>query len=956
MRSRIRFAFARLAFAVIAVLGFGADAGAQTVVVDKWFTVMRITATGTANDSVNVWVSGSEIFAFQVGSNGATWSVGAGCTLLGAGFAKCGGSITSLSVDLADGSDVVDATSLAIPMTLVGGTGWDTLIAGSGNDLLDGGDGNDLLRGNGGDDVLKGALGADDEQGGAGYDTADYRAHPLQPVAVTFEDVANDGGPGEGDNVHADVESIGTHTVVEMAGATLRFLAAAAGGIANVTGAAVQPDGTTLVVDWSGTPMQLGAGCTPYAGLSMAATCTGATLVYMEGAYGNDTLVTAPTLTGVLLGGPGADTLTGGTQFDWLVGGDGNDAIDGAGGNDLLAGELGDDTLHGGDGADSLDGGSGADALWGDAGDDSLASGDGVLPGDAGDQLHGGAGRDYADYRTRTAAVRKTADGVADDGAPGENDNVFGDVEGLRTNYQSDDAILAAGPAGVQGQLLLEDSVWSGWNVPFGLATEGDVQAAASFDRTGTTPIGTAICQVAVAARRIGSPTWYKTTIATPYQPCANDTHNTLEVALDDDGRLHVAGNMHNTTMTYFRTTASVAADPANVSTIQRFPVIDSATVANPFVPHPLAAWNGPAFTTTSAPYEQSVTYPVFRRGTDGSFLLEYRIGNSGNGDVWVAKFDRTTQTWSRVFDGPVFSWNDSLDNTLSAYHQATLHGGRWAAELTFRSNALNEYGKIYYGKYLGWATSGNWGLDATGQSDWYNAAGTRLSLPLRQDTPNLLVDQSTVGGIWRVPFGWDADDRPMIAYSIYDDAAGSPTRGKLGVRLARFESGAWHKVQVAQFGFDWSSANIDDPFAFWVGAPTVSTEAGTKYVWVLLSSSIPGLLGANQGWHKFQYDTLAKVGVFASGPPAPPNPCATGNNGHVFFPAVMNEVSYTPPNANYDWGPIWHDSEGNADPTGGSQDFYYLGWQSVSGPSWGGSDPSAPASKLRVYRSTCRK
>src|SRR5262249_55759178 len=159
------------------------------------------------------------------------------------------------------------------------------------------------------------------------------------------------------------------------------------------------------------------------------------------------------------------------------------------------------------------------------AGDDNLVSGNGAVPGDTGDQLHGGADRDYADYRALTVPVHKTTDGVADDGGPGELDNIFDDVEGLRTNYQADDAILAVGPVGLKGQLLVEDSEWSGWNVPIGGTTEGDVQAVAYFDQTGVNQIGWAVCQVAVAARRIGSATWYKASVATPYQGCSNDTH-----------------------------------------------------------------------------------------------------------------------------------------------------------------------------------------------------------------------------------------------------------------------------------------------------------------------------------------------------------------------------------------------------------------------------------------------
>ncbi len=63
--------------------------------------------------------------------------------------------------------------------------------------------------------------------------------------------------------------------------------------------------------------------------------------------------------------------------------------------------------------------------LYGGPGNDTLVAGLGQ------DVLSGGPGIDKADYSARTTAVKVTLDGKANDGAPGERDNVMADVENV---------------------------------------------------------------------------------------------------------------------------------------------------------------------------------------------------------------------------------------------------------------------------------------------------------------------------------------------------------------------------------------------------------------------------------------------------------------------------------------------------------------------------------------------
>ena len=86
-----------------------------------------------------------------------------------------------------------------------------------------------------------------------------------------------------------------------------------------------------------------------------------------------------------------------------IVGTDAPEVLAGTPGKDSIYGRAGDDVLLGGDGDDELDGGPGAD------------------------NLSGGPGSDAASYEG--AGVIVTLDGLANDGAPGENDNVLLDTE-----------------------------------------------------------------------------------------------------------------------------------------------------------------------------------------------------------------------------------------------------------------------------------------------------------------------------------------------------------------------------------------------------------------------------------------------------------------------------------------------------------------------------------------------
>lgn len=148
--------------------------------------------------------------------------------------------------------------------------------------------------------------------------------------------------------------------------------------------------------------------------------------------------------------GPGADQVLGSAGQDTIFGGDGNDNLNGFGSIDFLRGGDGIDSLNGGDGSDRFDGGPGPDDLIGGAGE--------------GDQ---------AQYRSRTAGVNVSLDGVPDDGEPGERDNARADLESVYGG-SGDDRLVGNGARNDLQGLLGRDTILGGPGADWLRGWQGD--------------------------------------------------------------------------------------------------------------------------------------------------------------------------------------------------------------------------------------------------------------------------------------------------------------------------------------------------------------------------------------------------------------------------------------------------------------------------------------------------
>lgn len=291
-----------IAAAAVAAFAGPAPALAGTATNGGW--VSYLAPPGETNHVVVT----TDATGVTVTDSGATVVAGDGCVSVSANQAFCASSQRPIYVamrldDMDDFAKLVgwygDGSSVE------GDTGSDTLIGAASTDRLVGGADNDILRGRVGHDYLQGGPGTDLLDGGRGQDQAQYWERTA-PIAVDLDGVADDGEPGEADDLQG-IEDIygGEGDDVLVGDGNANFLWG--GGGADVVSGLGGPD---RVVGVGGSDTVNGN-----AGSDS-----------VEGTRGDDTL----------RGGGGPDRLFGGRNADILDGGDGRDKIYGEHGNDTI--------------------------------------------------------------------------------------------------------------------------------------------------------------------------------------------------------------------------------------------------------------------------------------------------------------------------------------------------------------------------------------------------------------------------------------------------------------------------------------------------------------------------------------------------------------------------------------------------------------------------------------------
>lgn len=292
---------------------------------------------------------------------------------------------------------------------------------------------------------------------------------------------------------------------------------------------------------------------------------------------------------------------------------------------------------------------------------------------------------------------------------------------------------------------IVVDNVLSDFPVGFCLLTQGNLQFVAYYDPDHV---------MTVAKRTLDSSQWQ-------YQKLPSvvgaDSHNNIVMAIDDEGYIHLSGNMHVSKLTYFRTSR-----PLDITS---FKEIDKMTGEK----------------------EDSVTYPAFMRGNDGSLIFHYRYGHSGQGIELYNIYDLKTQSWHRLLNTPLTDG----EGLMNAYMKGP----------TYERDGYFHLVWVWRDSYL---CETNHTLSYARSKDlvhWEDAFGRPAILPITLNNHNLWVDPvPTNGGILngQTFLGLDSQNRPIISYFKFDE------NGFTQIYLARPNNGLWIIRPITTWNYRW--------------------------------------------------------------------------------------------------------------------------------------------------------
>lgn len=272
----------------------------------------------------------------------------------------------------------------------------------------------------------------------------------------------------------------------------------------------------------------------------------------------------------------------------------------------------------------------------------------------------------------------------------------------------------AVRPASTARILPIAGDGWAGSSVNViaglqnNLITDGSTQYAAFYAADAT---------VVLARRAIGSDAW--TSVRTNLRGRVADAHNTIALAVDGEGYLHVAWDHHANELNYARGIA-----PGSLELGPRQPM--------------------------TGQHEASVTYPTFLRLPDGDLLCLYRDGRSGRGNLVLNRYSLRTHAWAQVqanlIDG---------EGQRSAYSTTAVDGkGGLHLAWVWRDSA-----DVASNHDLCYARSADGGLT------WTTAAGAPLPLPLTAASAEYAARIGTNRSLMNPPsLAVDGEGHPYLA------------------------------------------------------------------------------------------------------------------------------------------------------------------------------------------------
>ena len=265
-----------------------------------------------------------------------------------------------------------------------------------------------------------------------------------------------------------------------------------------------------------------------------------------------------------------------------------------------------------------------------------------------------------------------------------------------------------------------------------------DFQYAAYYD---------AESRVVIAKRKLGTTNWEIK--VTQFTGNTADAHNSISIAVDGRGVLHLSWDNHNTPLRYAK-----GATPGSLEVTEATMIGDR---------------------------ESKATYPEFYNLPNGDLLFLYRDGASGNGNLVLNRYDLRSQAWTRV-------QNNLIDgeNVRNAYPQTTVDA-RGSIHVSW---VWRESPNVETNHDLCYARSDDGGVT------WVRSNGQKYQLP---------ITAATAEYIWHIPryaelinqtsMTTDANGNPYIA--TYWRNKGDKDTAIPQYRLVYFD-GIWRSSQIS--------------------------------------------------------------------------------------------------------------------------------------------------------------
>lgn len=123
---------------------------------------------------------------------------------------------------------------------------------------------------------------------------------------------------------------------------------------------------------------------------------------------------------------------------------------------------------------------------------------------------------------------------------------------------------------------------------------------------------------VILAKRKLDSSNWQIK--KTKYKGNCRDAHNSISIAIDGNGYIHMAWNHHNNPLHYCQ-----SKQPLSLELTEKIPM--------------------------TGQNEENVTYPEFYKLSNGDLIFLYRDGASGNGNLILNYYNVKEKKWAQVQD-----------------------------------------------------------------------------------------------------------------------------------------------------------------------------------------------------------------------------------------------------------------------------------------------------------------